>query len=232
MTLAVEHTLVEPFVGEKTDYHSRFKALAEVLRADAGLKVKGQALYVNTPVNVVPRGAKAPAIAAEVAAWLLANRSRFSREWSVEECPSPSHPNRTIPLQVRVSDVSSEKAFAIVQRYGDMKVDESVRRALERKLPKLVSTKAVRRILMLERDQGWVYPLTIHEEVERLRPSFPELSEVSEVWIADTVSLTDVKEYAEFERFEDGKPRESFAFFQGKLFSRSRNGVPLPVDSI
>jgi hypothetical protein len=39
LTLAIEHTLIEPFVGEKTDFHSRFKALGSALEADPDLKI-------------------------------------------------------------------------------------------------------------------------------------------------------------------------------------------------
>ncbi len=44
-----------------------------------------------------------------------------------------------------------------MQRYGELRVEDSVRRALERKLPKLIRTDVDRRLLMLERDQGFVY---------------------------------------------------------------------------
>ena len=36
-TLAIEHTLIEPFIGDKTDFHSHFKRLAQQLRADESL---------------------------------------------------------------------------------------------------------------------------------------------------------------------------------------------------
>ena len=37
LKIAIEHTLIEPFVGEKTDFHSHFKELAIQLRADQSL---------------------------------------------------------------------------------------------------------------------------------------------------------------------------------------------------
>jgi hypothetical protein len=229
MTLAIEHTLIEPFVGEKSDYHSRFKVLGEDLRTNPALKVAGEALWVNVPVNAVPRGASADLIAEEVAKWLEATRGRFSSEPTTHDCPSPSHPNQTIRLQVRRDEWGGGgNGFVIVGRYGDMMVNDSVRKALAKKLPKLVGTKVNRRILMLERDQMTLAPADVHHEVEALRPEFPALASVDEVWIADTVP-GGFKEYAEFYLFENGKRRESFAFFQGRLHSRAKNGMPLPV---
>jgi hypothetical protein len=179
-------------------------------------------------VNVRPRGSNAEGIIADVANWLKANRSTFSGDDVLRECASHNHPDGRVVLQVRVDKLDGSDGFVIVQRYGQMKVAESVRRALERKLPKLAATSADRRLLMLERDQVWVEPKGIHEEVERLRPSFPDLSDVHEVWIADSASMTGVREWFEFKRFGPGKKRESFAFCQGKLHSMSKNSMPIP----
>jgi hypothetical protein len=45
--LAVEHTLIEPFVGEKTDFHSHYQVLARQLKADESLQVPGFSIAVE-----------------------------------------------------------------------------------------------------------------------------------------------------------------------------------------
>jgi hypothetical protein len=54
--LAIEHTLIEPFVGEKTDFLSHYQELARQLKADESLQVPGFSIAVEAPVNVLPYG--------------------------------------------------------------------------------------------------------------------------------------------------------------------------------
>jgi hypothetical protein len=230
--LAIEHTLIEPFVGEKTDFHNHFKELAQRLKADESLQVPGFALYVYAPLNILPRRANWQDIIDDVAGWLRANRMSFPSDWVLRDCPSSHHPQGKITLQVRLQPLDDPDAtFLIVQRYGEMRVGDAVEKALLRKLPKLVKTDVHARLLLLERDQAWVAPDTICDEVERLRPQFPTLSAVHEIWIVDTASFDDKKEYVEFSRREGGCALESFAFFRGKLLSIAKHGMPVHVDS-
>ena len=115
-----------------------------------------------------------------------------------------------------------------MQRYGELRVEDSVRRALERKLPKLIRTDVDRRLLMLERDQGFVDAETILQEIDRLRPQFAGLASVDQIWIADTASFDTKKEYVDFQRYENGMMAESFTFFRGELESMSRDNMPIP----
>jgi hypothetical protein len=57
-TLAIEHTVIEPFVGEKRGFFEHFQELQRRLRADESLKEPGVALYVDAPVNVLPHGTR------------------------------------------------------------------------------------------------------------------------------------------------------------------------------
>lgn len=229
-TLAIEHTIVEPFVGEKKDFYEHFQELARQLRADDSLMEPGIALYVDAPVEVLPKGVPWQPIIDDVKAFLRAEAASFGTQKEIRSCPSPWHPSKTIPLQVRRQPLrGTTEGFVIVQRYGEIRVIESVRKALENKLPKLVATDVDCRILMLERDQGFVYPEDICRDVETLRPHFPLLSQVHQLWICDTATFGAPREWVEFVRHQDGVHAESFSFFQGKLESIGRNGVPVPV---
>jgi hypothetical protein len=55
-TLAIEHTIIEPFIGEKKDFHENFQELARQLRADDSLMEPGVALYIDARVEVLPKG--------------------------------------------------------------------------------------------------------------------------------------------------------------------------------
>jgi hypothetical protein len=229
LRLAIEHTLIEPFVGEKSDFHKHFKEFARQLRADETLEVPGAALYINAPVNVLPYGSQWRGIITDVCSWLREHRRSFPTKMVLRDCPSSHHPEGKVTFQVRLQPLGSGKGFVITQRYGDMDVSGSVKKALVNKLPKLVATDVDRRVLMLERDQGWVYPEEIYKHIGLLRPEFPELSRIDEVWIADTASFDDKKEYVDFQRREGGEHLESYTFFQGRLQSIARNNMPIPM---
>lgn len=85
---------------------------------------------------------------------------------------------------------------------------------------------------MLERDQGFVYAEAILDEVERLRSEFASLQSIHEIWICDTATFGTPREWVEFVRYKDGQHAESFAFYQEKLQSMGRNGMPvfMPAD--
>ena len=68
-------------------------------------------------------------------------------------------------------------------------LDKVIERALQRKLPKLVTTNADRHLLFLERDQFSFFPELIFAEIERQRPKFPYLGEVDEIWHVETISF-------------------------------------------
>jgi hypothetical protein len=229
-TLAIEHTVIEPFIGEKNDFHKNFQELQRQLRADDSLKESGVALYVDAPVNVLPKGVSWPPIIEDVKAFLRAQKSTFGTRKEIRDCPSPHHPKKAIPLQVRRQPLKqTSEGSVIVQRYGEIRVAESVRKALDEKLAKLAATEVDVRILMLERDQALVDSDEILQQIEALRPQFPALGAVTEIWIADTATFGAPREWVEFSHREDGARAESFAFYRGELQSVARNGMPVPL---
>src|ERR1700704_6283987 len=63
--------------------------------------------------------------------------------------------------------------------------------------------------------------------LERLRHDFLSLGAVDQIWFADTASFDDKREWVDFSRRAGGSMVESFAFYQGKLESMSRDGMPI-----
>ena len=230
--LAIEHTLIEPFVGEKTDFYSHYQEFARQLKADESLQVPGFSIAVEAPVHVLPHGSDWDGIINDVSVWLRADGLSFPQEKVLRECPCPHHPDGKVTFQVSTTplDDPSEK-FLIVQRYGELRVAESVEKALRGKLRKLARTDANRRLLILERDQGWVFPKQIYEEVELLRPQFPDLAVIDEIWIADTATFGVEKNYLCFTNREGGSTEESFTFHKGRLQSIARRGMTVYTPS-
>jgi hypothetical protein len=226
-TLAIEHTLIEPFPGEKQDYYQHFKPLQDQLRADDTLRVPGFAVHVELPPGALPHGSDWRGIGDDITGWVRASQSSFPANAAVLPCPAPHHPSGALQLRVRRVPLGDPaKAFPlIVQRYGNMRIGDSVEKALREKLPKLTGTKADRRLLMLERDQGWVTPELVRSEVDRLRSPFPALSAVDELWIMDTASFGERDVYVAFDVVDAmGRNVERFEFYGGKLFLKFKNG--------
>jgi len=194
-TLAIEHTLVEPFVGEKDDFHKHFKTFALGLRADPSLVVPGYALYVQAPVNVLPHGSNWQGIITDVRDWLRKQMRSFGATLQEVDCPSPHHPDGKVTMRVRLQPLGSDSHQfpPLVQRYGEMKLSDSVMKALKSKLPKLAKTTATKRLLMLEREQGSISYEAIYSVIDNLRSQFPTLHRIDEVWIADTATFLAIR---------------------------------------
>jgi hypothetical protein len=73
----------------------------------------------------------------------------------------------------------------------------------------------------------------LHKEIEKRRSNFKELAQV-DIWIVETVfydSATSAgfRGYVDFKRYAKGEIIEDFAFQDGVLVSRSRDGMPIQV---
>ena len=100
MSLAIEHTLIEPFVGDATDFHGCFKRFQEALRSDDSLRIPGFSIQIEVPVGAMPPGSDWRGLAADVAAWLRAEYTSFTVDKASKRCPCPHHPDRELILRV------------------------------------------------------------------------------------------------------------------------------------
>src|SRR5207248_3313799 len=144
---------------------------------------------------------------------------------------STSTPAVDLELQVRVvDDADFEGKPPLIRRYGSVNVGEAVEKALRAKLPKLVATTADKRSLMLERSQWSLDEKQIHDEIETRRPALPDLANIDEVWIVETVAATPDLTHGsiDFRHYVNRNVVENFWFRDGRLASRSKNGMPIP----
>lgn len=189
-TMAVEHTLIEPFVGDKRDF-AAFDQSLTALRNDQSLAVPNAGIEVYIPAGTMdgqnPR--KRDLIVQSVRAWISANRLQLREGEHRYECDVPGEPRIKLTVKFKPWRVAKPSSGILIvgrqQILNDL--DKVVEKALRRKLPKLVNMKAGRRILLLERDQFAFHPELIFAEIERQRSNFPLLDRVDEIWEVETV---------------------------------------------
>lgn len=183
-TLAIEHTVIQPHPREKADL-ARFQRVFTPCDSDPSLRLSDSFLYVNVPIDALQRGEDWNAVAREVCDCIRAKKDTLPEGWSELRCATSV--GRELLLQARrVKDPSAKDYLTLIRRYGQFDVEETVRIALEKKLPKLAATNVQRRVLMLERDQWHLDHTAIGAAVEAHRPFFPQLASVDEIWIAET----------------------------------------------
>ena len=77
--LALEHTLIQPFVGEKFDSEVFMRAFGRIEK-NAGLTVPERLLDVIIPVGAIPKGYDWDEVGQDLLNWLLANHAVAPRE--------------------------------------------------------------------------------------------------------------------------------------------------------
>ena len=189
-TMAIEHTLIEPFVGNKADF-AAFEQSLDALRSDQSLAVPNAGLEVYIPVGTMDgqRPARRRKIVESVGSWIAANRLQLKEGEHQYECPVSGGP--TVNLTVKFKpwrNPNNPPGILLVGRQQIVNdLGKVIEKALRRKLPKLVNTNADRHILFLEREDFTFHPEQIFAEIERQRPNFPLLDRVDEIWEVETV---------------------------------------------
>jgi hypothetical protein len=215
VTLAIEHTIVQPHPQEKEDFAKFVRTFPHNID-DPSLEVESGFLYVNVPLGALQRGSDWKAVAQSVLDSIRRDKDSIPEGDSELGCLCGS---REFVLKTRlVKDRSSRKGKTIIRRYGDFDLAGTVRTALATKLPKLVRTPAMRRLLMLERDQWQLDPVALAKEVELCRPEFPTMASVDEFWIAET---HEDRRIALFEPVLPGRGYAPVYFFVGDKLERS-----------
>jgi hypothetical protein len=181
-TLAIEHTVVQPFAGEKNDSAILLKGVG-TLDKKASLIVPGYDVDLCFHVGAVPKGISWPSVAAHVEAWYLAEFATLPIGRSTQNIPGLA-----FDLEVEVDKERGEGHFFISRWMPPDSVDSVVATALATKLPKLVAVRADRRLLLLEKDSLPRSPDEIGAAIERCSGSFPDLQRLDEAWVINTVA--------------------------------------------
>lgn len=225
-TLAIEHTLIQPFVEDKKDF-AHFKHFLRI-EADKSLIIPERIIYVYVPAEALQKDYSWDSVVTTAHKWLKANIVSLPEGISQQTCPIIDIRKRKasdLNLQVKVIFAPGFEGAFMIRRYGEESLGEAVQKALEEKLPKLVKTEADKRILLLERDQFTLSELSIYDVIEERRAMFPDLAKVHEVWFAETV-FYEINKYVRFELYDSRTLVQSLGFLDGRLIERSENGMP------
>jgi hypothetical protein len=186
-SLALEHTLIEPFAGDKADADPFMKTLGK-LENHPSLRQKGHMITVSQDVGAVPHGIKWPDLPKEILAQLAPLLPTLSEgvhtvsvkgsKWSLNLHVNkmrilPDDPGTFLTARIHPGDPGPELMIA----------------ALEKKIPKLAAATADKKVLLLEKDAA---AGTIEAQFQLL-PDEPRiqslLNSVDEIWAMNSMAL-------------------------------------------
>lgn len=223
-TVAIEHTIIEPFLGDKRDF-ANFKVFLEI-EQDASLVVPGRWIRVFVPVGILENQrteTNRKALVQVVREWIKSNRLTLENGDSTHRCTVAEvsgGQSSEIVLTVKTVPLPGDRGQVNVRRQQTLDdLDKVIERALRAKLAKLVGTVADRRILLLERQHMILDPARIIAEIEKRKPSFSDLNAVDEIWVVDAsvYGTSFGNDYLAFMRYEDGRKITEFHFYDGQL---------------
>lgn len=186
-TLAIEHTLIEPFVGEKADAAVFLRTLG-ALEDHPSLLQPGHMFVVSLPVGSVPVGIRWDDVPRE----LLEQLPKVLRELpdgnsriplKAGGCEIPLHVQK---LRWRQNDSGK---FVTGRNYPGDPGPELIIRAMRNKIPKLSASNADKKILLLEKD---AVAGTIESQFEQIRAEHEIrnlLSGIDEIWSANSAGV-------------------------------------------
>jgi hypothetical protein len=184
-TLAIEHTLIQPFEGERID-SERFIKVFGRLEGHVELIKPGYNVNVTVRVGVIPNGVNWQLVADQVQRHLKRLIPVRGNGKTIESIEGLAF---ALPVTLGITPHDpTEEDHVWVSRYAAPDtLKKVVRSALERKLPKLIAEKASRRILLLEKADIANGHSAIREAIDVLWSDFPELAHVDEIWLAITL---------------------------------------------
>ncbi len=229
-TMAIEHTLVEPFFGDKHDF-AMFERTFLRIEDDKSLAIPNTGITVFVPVGILDgrRPQMRNVIVKSIHSWIVDNRLNLLEGEHKYQCGV--HGMSPVTLTAKRSTFKSSRpnpGKLLVRRQQVVNdLDKVIEKALQNKVPKLVNTKADRHVLFLERDQFSFYPELIFAEIERQRPNFPLLDKVDDIWHIESIGYQDG--YLYFELWRDGRVLATMMFENGVLVDHSKNGMQYPM---
>jgi hypothetical protein len=183
-TLAIEHTLLQPYEGEKNDTRIFLTVIGE-LEKDASLKLPRYEVSIFFRVGAIPKGIKWTEVNDTLGQWIRNNISTCPDGDSRREL---QYANVNIEMLITKMPLEQhETGLLLFGRYdAPATVVDVVRTAFDRKLRKLVGTNADKHILLFENDIPLHGNGTIYEIIQSLSPEFADLQNVDEIWLLGT----------------------------------------------
>lgn len=188
LAMAIEHTLVQPFEGERSD-NAIFNRVIAPLDSDPTLVRPNLDVTVTTEVGAVPRGTNLNQLATEVRRWLALNLAAIPE--GISRHRLPGLPFRfEIVIEKILDDMPGFPGSLFVMRNRPKDTfDLVLRKALDSKLPKLLSTRADRKVLLLERADVLGGHFRFAVGIERYFTGQTGHLRPDEIWLVNTVGL-------------------------------------------
>ena len=229
-TMAIEHTLIEPFVGDKRDFAMSDSAFRKI-EEDKSLAVPDSGITVYVPVGILDgqKPANRRVIIEAIRSWIADNRLDLHEGKHSNQCDIPGMPPVTLTVERRKfgSPRPNPGVLSVRRQQVTNDLDKVIEKALRKKLPKLVNTEADRHVLFLERDQFTFFPDLIFAEIDRQRPNFSLLAMVDEIWHVETIGYKEGILY--FELPKGDRLLATMHFRNDELVGHSKNGLPYPM---
>jgi hypothetical protein len=183
--LAIEHTLLQPFVGDREDAVS-FLRVAGRLDRCADPAEPNWMINLVFKVGAIPKRVDWTEVGQRLEQWFVAIRPLLSAGRAMYEVDA-------LPFALTMTVIKSPlpnspgKLF-VMRTMPEETVEAVLRTAPAAKVPKLVAMPADERVLLLEMDSPVRGYREVGETIDSVRIDFPGLSSVSSIWIARTVA--------------------------------------------
>jgi hypothetical protein len=186
-TMAIEHTLIEPFENEKSDA-ARFMQTLGTLENHPALVQQGYCYSVNQPIGSIPSGIKWADVPNELLTLLPSLLPRLT-EGSNEVVLHLQNWSLRLQIEKMSLHPSDTGKFLPGRIYPGDAAPEMMISALRRKIPKLSAAAGDRKILLLEKD---AVAGTIESQFAKIH-DMPEvkvlLAGIDEIWSVNTAWL-------------------------------------------
>jgi len=183
-TIALEHTLIEPFAGERSDTE-RFLRVFARLEGCSDLVKPGHDVDVIVNVGAVPTGVEWDETG-ELVRRHLASRIPSLKQGRTSEAITEAKCPLEVTIVISPHDPGERDHVFVSRSLPEDSLEAVVRKALERKLPKLVKERADRRVLIIEKADIARGITDTRAAIDRVADDFPRLREVDEIWLAIT----------------------------------------------
>ena len=232
--LAIEHTLIQPFVNDKEDFAFFAPAFLKI-ENDQTLVVPDRWDQIFIPVGTLHGLGKSTVrevVVKAVQDWIRANRLSIRAGEHDYRCLVTGMSGAAdfeVVLTIKSMALPGHGQLNIRRQQVGCDFGDVVKSALRKKLPKLANQKADKRILMLERQHMNLVPRQILDEVSKQGAAFTQMALVDEIWILETIGYQPGG-YFRFELLDDNdRLVAGLDFGAGVCTGRSKDGMPIPM---
>lgn len=183
--LAIEHTLLQPFAGERADTVPFLKTAGRLDRRP-DLAEPNWMINLAFKVGAIPKGIDWAKVGQRLEDWFVGIRPTLVAGPAVYEVDQLPFALSVNVLKTSLPNMSG-KLF-VMRTIPEETVEPVLRTALAAKVPKLAATPAAERVLLLEMDSPIRREWEIGEMIESIGGDFKGLASVSSVWMARTVA--------------------------------------------